>query len=93
MEASAALEEDIRRLAEQERVLQLRQFGPEEAWMLGNIVREGAMAQGAPIAIDISFRDRVLSIGRCPAAAPTTPSGSGGSALNAKITMDASLAH
>jgi uncharacterized protein (UPF0303 family) len=60
MEASAALEEDIRHLAEQERVLQLRQFGPEEAWMLGNIVREVAMAQGAPIAIDISLRDRVL---------------------------------
>ncbi len=60
MEASDALEEDIRRLAEQERLLQLPRFGPEEAWALGNIVREIALAQSAPIAIDVSLRDRVL---------------------------------
>jgi uncharacterized protein (UPF0303 family) len=60
MEASEALKEDISRLAEQERLLQLLRFGPEEAWALGNIVREAALAQGAPIAIDISLRDRVL---------------------------------
>jgi uncharacterized protein (UPF0303 family) len=60
MEANAALEDDIRRLAEQERLLQLPRFGPEEAWALGNIVREIALARGAPIAIDISLRDRAL---------------------------------
>jgi uncharacterized protein (UPF0303 family) len=60
MEASVALKEDIRRLAEQDRLLVLRRFGPEEAWALGNIVREVALAQGAPIAIDVSLRDRVL---------------------------------
>jgi uncharacterized protein (UPF0303 family) len=60
MEGSNAVEEDIRRLAEQERLLQLPRFGPEEAWALGNIVREIAFARSAPIAIDISLRDRVL---------------------------------
>jgi uncharacterized protein (UPF0303 family) len=60
MEASAALEDDLRRLAEQERLLQLPRFGPDEAWALGNNVREIAVAQSAPIAIDISLRDRVL---------------------------------
>jgi uncharacterized protein (UPF0303 family) len=60
MQASVALEEDIRRLAEQERLLLLPRFGPEEAWALGNTVREAALAQGAPITIDVSLRDRVL---------------------------------
>jgi uncharacterized protein (UPF0303 family) len=57
---NAALEEDIRRLAEQERLLRLPRFGPEEAWALGVVVREIALARRAPIAIDISLRDRVL---------------------------------
>jgi uncharacterized protein (UPF0303 family) len=57
---NAAVEEDIRRLAEQERLLRLSRFGPEEAWALGVVVREMAMARRAPIAIDISLRDRVL---------------------------------
>ena len=60
MEANLALEEDIRRLAEQERLLVFSRFGPEEAWALGNVVREFGLAQGAPIAIDISLRDRTL---------------------------------
>jgi uncharacterized protein (UPF0303 family) len=68
MEASNAVEEDIRRLAEQERLLHLHRFGPEEAWALGNIVRESALAQRAPIAIDISLRDRVLFHSTLPGA-------------------------
>jgi uncharacterized protein (UPF0303 family) len=60
METNAALKEDIRRLAEQERLLQFSRFGPDEAWALGNLVREAAIARGAPIAIDISLRDRAL---------------------------------
>ncbi|MGD1016405.1 MAG: heme-degrading domain-containing protein [Roseiarcus sp.] len=60
MEASVALQEDVRRLAEQERLLVFSRFGPEEAWALGNIVREVAVAHGAPIAIDVSLRDRTL---------------------------------
>jgi uncharacterized protein (UPF0303 family) len=60
METDAALEEDIRRLAEQERLLELTRFGPQEAWALGAIVRDIAVSRSAPIAIDISLRDRVL---------------------------------
>ena len=55
-----ALEEDIRRIAEQERLLTLGRFGPEEAWTLGSILHEAALAQKAPVAIDISLRDRTL---------------------------------
>jgi uncharacterized protein (UPF0303 family) len=47
-------------LAEQERLLVFSRFGPEEAWTLGNVVREFGLAQGAPIAIDVSLRDRTL---------------------------------
>ena len=60
MEPSVALEEDIRRLAEQERLLAFSRFGPEEAWALGNVVREFGVARSAPIAIDVSLRDRTL---------------------------------
>jgi uncharacterized protein (UPF0303 family) len=60
LEDKSTLEEDIRRLAEQERLLQFSRFGPEDAWALGNIVREMALARSAPIAIDISLRDRAL---------------------------------
>jgi uncharacterized protein (UPF0303 family) len=60
VEPSIALEEDIRRLAEQERLLVFSRFGPEEAWALGNVVREAAVERGAPIAIDVSLRDRTL---------------------------------
>ena len=60
VEAKMTLEEDIRRLAEQERLLVFSRFGPEEAWALGNVVREVGLAQRAPIAIDVSLRDRTL---------------------------------
>ena len=59
-ETVAAIEEDIRRLAEQERLLRIARFGPQEAFALGLIVREIALARAAPIAIDISLRDRPL---------------------------------
>ena len=60
MDANLALEDDIRRLAEQERLLVLPRFGPEEAWALGAILREAGVARGAPIAIDVPLRDRTL---------------------------------
>ncbi|HLH49426.1 MAG TPA: hypothetical protein VKV96_08815, partial [Roseiarcus sp.] len=56
----AALEEDIRRLAEQERLLVFARFGPQEAWTLGALLRDMALAGAAPVAIDISLRDRTL---------------------------------
>lgn len=51
---------DIRRLEEQERLLRFSRFSPDDAWALGNHVRERALALGAGIAIDISLRDRPL---------------------------------
>ena len=52
--------DDIRRLEEQERLLRFTRFSPDDAWALGNRLRETALAFGAGVAIDISLRDRVL---------------------------------
>ena len=52
--------DDIRRLEEQERLLRFDRFSPDDAWALGNRVRETALALGAGVAIDISLRDRTL---------------------------------
>ncbi|CAK7259944.1 MULTISPECIES: heme-degrading domain-containing protein [unclassified Shinella] len=52
--------DDIRRLEEQERLLRFSRFSPDDAWALGNRLRETALARGAGIAIDISLRDRAL---------------------------------
>jgi uncharacterized protein (UPF0303 family) len=52
--------DDIRRLEEQECLLRLERFSPDDAWALGNLVRETALARGAGVAIDISLRDRTL---------------------------------
>lgn len=51
---------DIRRIEEQERLLRFDRFSPDDAWALGNRVRDTARAMGAGVAIDISLRDRVL---------------------------------
>ena len=52
--------EDIRRLEEQERLLRFNRFSADDAWALGNRIREMALARGAGVAIDISMRDRTL---------------------------------
>lgn len=52
--------DDIRRLEEQERLLRFESFSPDDAWALGNRVRDVALARGAGVAIDISLRDRTL---------------------------------
>ncbi|MDX3924383.1 MAG: heme-degrading domain-containing protein [Shinella sp.] len=54
------INEDIRRLAEQEKLLRFACFDPDAAWELGNIVRRTALSRGAAVAIDISLRDRTL---------------------------------
>lgn len=52
--------DDIRRLEEQERLLRFSRFSPDDAWALGNRVRETALSLGAGVAVDISLRDRTL---------------------------------
>lgn len=58
--------DDIRRLEEQERLLRFASFSPDDAWALGNRVREVALSRGAGVAIDISMRDRTLFYSALP---------------------------
>lgn len=55
-----AIVQDIRRLEQQEEMLRFGHFSPDDAWVLGNRVREIALARGAGVAIDVSMRDRTL---------------------------------
>jgi uncharacterized protein (UPF0303 family) len=56
----ASLEADIARIAEQERQQRFARFGPDEAWAIGASLHDMAVADKAPVAIDISLRDRTL---------------------------------
>jgi uncharacterized protein (UPF0303 family) len=51
---------DIARLEKQEAILRFTRCDPDTAWKLGGILREIAIERGAPIAIDVSLRDRTL---------------------------------
>jgi uncharacterized protein (UPF0303 family) len=55
-----SVEEDLRRIDQQERRLRPTRFGPPEAWALGLRLKETAELRAAPVAIDISMRDRTL---------------------------------
>lgn len=54
------LKGDIARLEQQEQILRFSRFDPDMAWRLGGILRDIAVDRRAPIAIDISLRDRIL---------------------------------
>ncbi|MCJ8150919.1 MULTISPECIES: heme-degrading domain-containing protein [Shinella] len=68
-----AIAEDIRRLEEQERLLRFSRFSADDAWALGNRIRDVATARGAGVAIDISLRDRPLF--HCALPGTTTDNG------------------
>lgn len=70
---TAMIKDDILRLEEQERRLRFDRFGADDAWALGNRIRQTALARGAGVAIDISLRDRTLFHTALPGA--TTDNG------------------
>jgi uncharacterized protein (UPF0303 family) len=57
-------------IAEQERRLVFAHFDLETAWRLGTTLREAAQARSAPVAIDISLRERPLFHAALPGAGP-----------------------
>lgn len=57
-------------IAEQERRLVFPRFDLETAWRLGTALREAALARAAPVAIDISLRERPLFHVALPGAGP-----------------------
>jgi uncharacterized protein (UPF0303 family) len=57
-------------IAEQERRLVFPSFDLAAAWTLGASLREAALARSAPVAIDISLKDRPLFHAALPGAGP-----------------------
>ena len=55
-----SVEDDLRRIEEQERRLVLQRFDPAEAWRLGVALKEAAEARGAGVAIDITVNGHTL---------------------------------
>ncbi|MTJ83716.1 MAG: heme-degrading domain-containing protein [Telmatospirillum sp.] len=66
-----SLDEDLRRIAEQERRLQFPSFDPAGAWLLGTRLKEAAEAKGAAVAIDISLHGRPLFFYAMPGTTPS----------------------
>lgn len=59
---------DLTVIAEQERRLIFPRFDLDAAWRLGSRLREAALAQAAPVAIDISLHERPLFHAALPGA-------------------------
>jgi uncharacterized protein (UPF0303 family) len=57
-------------IAVQELTLVFPRFTVETAWTLGTALRDAALARGAPVAIDVSLRDRPLFHAALPGAGP-----------------------
>lgn len=55
-----SLEDDIKRVAEQERRLVFTRFDERTAWEVGEAIRSLADAASAPLVIDVRFWDRPL---------------------------------
>jgi len=57
-------------IAVQEKTLVFPRFTLDDAWILGTALRDAALARQAPVAIDISLRDRPLFHAALPGAGP-----------------------
>ena len=57
-------------IAAQEKALVFPRFTLETAWTLGTALRDVALARNAPVAIDISLRERPLFHAALPGAGP-----------------------
>ena len=55
-------------IADQEKTLVFQRFTLETAWSLGSALRDLALARAAPVAIDISLRERPLFHAALPGA-------------------------
>lgn len=68
MSAESSGAEQLAAIAAQEKALVFQRFTLETAWSLGTALRDAAMARQAPVAIDVSLRDRPLFHAALPGA-------------------------
>lgn len=50
-----AVEQDLERIAEQERVLRFKRFDAATGWELGSLLRDMALEKGMPVVIDVTL--------------------------------------
>lgn len=68
-----SLETDIAQIAKQEEALRFPSFSEADAWALGSLMREAAVARGLPFVIDIRIGNRPLFYTALPGSTPENP--------------------
>lgn len=68
-----SLETDIAQIAEQEEALRFDAFSEADAWALGSLMREEALARKLPLVIDIRIGNRPLFYTALPGTTPENP--------------------
>lgn len=68
--ATAELDRDLARIAEQEQRLRFGRFDATTAWEVGCRLREAALARGAPVVVDVSLHGQRLFHAALPGATP-----------------------
>lgn len=70
---SMSLQNDIEIITRQEAVLRFAAFNEDDAWRLGGILRQMAVAKGWPMVIDIRLGARVLFYAALPGSTADNP--------------------
>ncbi len=68
-----SLESDIAQITKQEEALRFSAFSEADAWALGSLMREAAVARGLPFVIDIRIGNRPLFYTALPGSTPENP--------------------
>jgi uncharacterized protein (UPF0303 family) len=68
-----SLETDIAQIARQEQELHFASFSEEDAWALGNLMRQAAVDRKLPFVIDIRIGNRPLFYTALPGSSPENP--------------------
>ncbi|WP_421694769.1 heme-degrading domain-containing protein [Aestuariivirga sp.] len=68
-----SIENDIAQITRQEEALRFEAFSEADAWALGSLMREEAVAKGLPLVIDIRIGIRPLFYTALPGTTPENP--------------------
>jgi uncharacterized protein (UPF0303 family) len=67
------LEQDVARITEQEALLRFKKFDESDAWALGCILRDQALAKSLPMVLDIRIGTRPMFYFAMPGTTPENP--------------------
>jgi uncharacterized protein (UPF0303 family) len=69
-----SLDQDLARIAEQEKALQFERFDARTAWEIGGLLRQAAEKRGASLALDITLSDQPVFFHLMAGATPNNAS-------------------